>query len=88
MSLSSLKAHLITFFKTRLIKLYLNSELMTDPTCLSQVKDKRYREMFDDRPRPWIHFVGRFDQDQNAHTCSLILLFSLCCSIITFKFIK
>ena len=34
MLLSSPKARLITFFKTRLTKSYLNSLLMTDPVCL------------------------------------------------------
>ena len=34
MLLSSPKAPLITFSKTRLIKFYLNSLLMTDPICL------------------------------------------------------
>ena len=33
MILSFPKARLITFFKTRLIKFYLNSLLMTDPIC-------------------------------------------------------
>ena len=36
MLLSSPKARLITFSKTRLIKFYLNSQLITDPIYLFQ----------------------------------------------------
>ena len=40
MLLSSPKARLMTFFKTRLIEFYLNSQLMTDPICQTMTRSQ------------------------------------------------
>ena len=73
MLLSLPQARLITLFKTRLIKFYLNSLIMTDPIYLEMI-DKTTKVSF-----------NKFNSAKITHMCVILTLSSIYTDFITFR---